>query len=120
MKQAQEEPLGDKTNAGRSADLAIVTGLVADQLANWSLEFVGDAPGDQAGRQAPGLKHQDLAAAGAICQQDLRHLGGFSRARGGTQHQMRRDLSGNAVDGQHGFRIQLPGRGRSDRPGGGP
>ena len=87
MKQAQEEPLGDKTNAGRSADPAIMTGLVADQLANWSLEFAGDAPGDQAGRQAPGLKHQNLAAAGAICQQDLRHLGGFSRARGGTQHQ---------------------------------
>ena len=49
MEQAQEEAFGDKTDAGGRAYLAVVAGLVTDDLANGGSEFAGDAVGDQAG-----------------------------------------------------------------------
>ena len=76
---AQENSLGDKTNARLFRRDFFEANLVADFVAEPAAAFEGDAAGEQARGEAARLQDDDLAVAEqAAIEQDLRHLGGFS------------------------------------------
>ena len=85
LQQAQEEALGEEANRCGGGQRAVVAGLVADELAECGAHFRGDAAGNQAGGEAPGLQHGDARAEGAV--EDLGNLGGFARAGWRGEHQ---------------------------------
>ena len=113
LEEAEKESLGDEADARFVADPAVVAGLVADEFADRTFEFGGDAVGDQAGGQAAGLEDDDLADDLGVAEEDLRDLGGFSGAGGSGEDQAIRpgevieNLRFGAVDGEHYYRKRV-------------
>ena len=84
LQQSQKEPLGKEADAGIGGDLAVVAGLVADELAELGAHLLRDALGHQPGRQTPGLQHGDTGVAFAV--ENLGDLGGLAGAGRRSEH----------------------------------
>ena len=92
----QENALGDEEDAGLRGGNIVQPDAIADLRAERDAAFLGHALGQHAGGQPAGL--QDDAAALAqrtAVEEDLRHLGGFSRAGRGLKDETAGLLGGH-------------------------
>ena len=80
LEPAQENALGDKTDAGAEAGAVVEADLVADLGAERAVALPGHAGGDGAGGDAAGLEDDDAVAAGSA----RRGRPGSSRSIWGT------------------------------------
>ena len=79
LKPAQQNALGDQTDAGADAGVVIKANLIADFRAEPTLTLPSHPPGHRASRDASRLQHHDhLFARDPRIQQHLRHLRGLS------------------------------------------
>ncbi len=92
LKPAQQNALGDKTDAGAEAGAVVEADLVADLRAQRAAPLPGHAGGDGAGGDAAGLEDNDAAGAGrarggtgGIVEEHLGDLGGFAGAGGSDE-----------------------------------
>ncbi len=77
----QQNAVGHQLDRDPGARLVRETNLVTDHFAQWSRQFLGDAPGHAGGRNAARLGMADHALASAPDRQaDLRDLRGLTRA----------------------------------------
>src|SRR6266567_1147242 len=82
-----EHAFREEVQAGARAGNAFKANLVADRLTNVFAKFPGDAPGSEAGRNAPRLEHEYVAA--DCAQQCGRNARGLAGTRFGLDDKIR-------------------------------